>query len=251
MSGYRKIRGSIGLFIGVLLFPVFAQIAAGQADNQNNIKKSEDFERKKWSLQFKIDENFTLSAFQGALISCQRQVSERSALRLGVGVVSSDFHNDGENTISENNLSQIDGDNTRDGNSIRLNTSLLYIHHLNPHSKISAYYGIGPNLVWMWEDVKTTSRGYDDSGHTTSTDRYKSHDTFFDAGILSVLGIEWFLSKSISLTAEYGLIFNYYWGNTKSTHQYVNTSIEEEMKYKSSGFSIDNAPVKFGLSAYF
>ncbi len=251
MGGHGKIRGSIGVFIGILLFPVFAQLTAGQETNQTTIKKSEDFQRKKWSLQFKIDENFTLSAFQGALISCQRQLSDRSALRLGFGSVSSDFHNDGENTIFENNQNRIDGDNNRDGNSIRLNTALLYIRHLNPRSKVSAYYGIGPNLAWMLEDVKTTSRDYDDSGHVVRTDRYISHRAFFNAGILNVLGVEWFLSKNISLTAEYGLLFIYYWGNTKSIHQYIDTAIEEETNYKSSGFSIDNAPVKFGLSAYF
>jgi hypothetical protein len=251
MNGFAKIRGSIGLFIGILLIPVFAQIAAAQETNQTAQKKSEDFQRKKWSLQFKIGDNFTLSSFQGALISCQRQVSDRSAIRLGVGINLSDDHRDYDRNEFDTNSYNRDSEENIDSDSKYINTSLLYTRYAHPESNLTAFYGFGPNLEFEWYNAEDEHIGYDVSGNVTSKSKQKIDIDNIDIGIIGALGFEWFLSKSISLTAEYGLLLKYYWDKRKSRTENVFSSYGTETEFKSNGFAIDATSVKFGLSAYF
>jgi hypothetical protein len=55
----------------------------------------------KYALQFQISENFTLSDFQGAILSGKYHLGKRSAIRLGLSINFDDSDSDREITLSD------------------------------------------------------------------------------------------------------------------------------------------------------
>jgi hypothetical protein len=185
-----------------------------------------------WALLFQIDDNFTIDPFQGAVISVKRHYSDRSALRLGLGLA---FDMDEiSSTISE--MDTVKATSKSDGSSQFFRVDLQYVRYANPTAPVKLLFGGGPLVSFSnSDDERTTGTGSD-----------TVESTAWVAGITGLVGVEWFAASRISLHAEYGMELTYRHSTAKSTNSAQRTS---EQTRKDGDFR--SRGVLFGLSAYF
>ncbi|MBL7960720.1 hypothetical protein JNL27_10835 [bacterium] len=215
-----------------LIFFVISQLLA-QDD-----KATTALQNKHWALQFHIGSNFSLSSFQGSLISLKRQFSEHSAFRFGVSFGSNISNLDGESRIFP--VDTIQSKNKTNSNGLTVGIVTQYIRYSPIDENIVAYYGAGPNLSIMHSKYDTESLNNDQTTRTNS----------WGAGLNGVFGVEWFVKKNLSLSAEYAGSIDYNFSHQKNTSKYIGgpTYINES---NSHGFNFGSNYVNFGLSVYF
>lgn len=157
----------------------------------------------KWALQFQISNNFTLASFEGATISIKKQTSPQNALRLGLTVYSSASWANSGNYDNENIVAYFN-----------------WIYYPTKNTEVNPFYGFGPLMSYY-------------RSHASDGSLYSN----WGAGMIGLLGVEWFLNRSISTTAEYSTSASYI--------RYTSSSAA------ASNVFFFNSTVRFGLSAYF
>jgi opacity protein-like surface antigen len=183
-----------------------------------------------WALQFRVSENFTLSTFEGSVVSLKRHYSPSTALRLGVSLAlrssdeTSGFSN--PDTVNSRDLSD---------DTYQLGFALHYLHYTNPGSRVTPFLGAGPAVSFNHSKRSTTVSDVE------ATQSYK----YWSAGLSGVLGVEWFPSSSVGIHAEYGLSAKY----TKQTNDAEYMGQKEDRDGHS--WSLTGSSVLFGLSVYF
>lgn len=178
-----------------------------------------------WALQFQITENFTLSSFQGALISAKRQYDAHRALRVGVslGVNSSRQASEDEATEAEQK------DN---GQSLRFEAQ--WIRYPVAEGTARVYWGAGP-----------TARFSRQARNWPIDDREQNHLSI-GGGAIGVLGAEWFVHSQVSLMAEYRAGVTYDWTRTKRVEDGSETD-----NNRTSHIRLGGRGVLAGVSVYF
>jgi opacity protein-like surface antigen len=194
------------------------------------------------ALQFQINSNFSLSAFEGDLISYKWMMSDRRGIRIGFGLNS---HLGTEEDSSEYPAADSLNENRsvdRWQHSLQVTALLVTVV---PSDKAWFYYGFGPTCGYTTENTD-----YD----YTKPDpvRYSSGDSqHFEAGVAGIAGVEWALNSFLTLHAEYRSEFLFqlrrteYEGVRRGTElEYVSTTELHYWRFTSRG-------VRFGLSVYF
>jgi opacity protein-like surface antigen len=103
---------------------------------------------------------------------------------------------------------------------------------------VAFYFGGGPVFGFGYNEHKLTFPPYMGSSQTDKINN-------MTLGLSMVSGVEWFVTKKISLTAEYGLSFNYgYSEQSNSDNYHINT-------YKTNSFSFSPSTAKLGVAVYF
>ena len=69
-------------------------------------------------------------------------------------------------------------------------------------------------------------------------------------GITACAGIEWYFSKAMSLSAQYGIAYNYYEEVLNVSYAYNNVQ-QSSNEVRTTGFQIYPNSVLFGLTVYF
>lgn len=193
----------------------------------------------KYAFQFQIGSNFTLSTFQGSIFSGKYNFTENDAIRMGVTL--------NVNNQNQNNLNG--GQNPASFNSIitnnRVNTYGFIIQYLRNNylkNNFNLYFGGGPSF----------SYGQNKSGvNYASVINYTSNNQIQRYyGITACIGIEWYFNKSMSLSAQYGIAYNYY-ENITLTNSVMSNIQNSFTHIKTTGFTINPNSVLFGLSIYF
>ena len=181
-----------------------------------------------WALQFQITDNFTLGAFEGSVLSAKRHLSTSRALRFGVDLSGS------TTTQTRDGGTAGERENTR--TDLRLGLDVQYLGYLNEDDAVRAYVAAGPTL------------GYDRLTDKQSTGGSQTSETtadIYELGLAGVVGAEWFVRPTISLTAEYS-----------ARALYTTRSGDSEPAGVSEPPSLDRwsvgpQPVRFGVSVYF
>jgi len=190
----------------------------------------------KFALQFQISDILTLSGFQGATFSGKYHLGKRSAVRLGL-TISLDDSNFDDEYIQEDMTRNNENSNF---NSFGFTINSQYLYYLVAAPEIGFYLGGGPFVGFGTSEEETTNEISDSTVY-----KFNKTGDNFSVGLDAIIGIEWSFDKSMSLSAEYGIMI--YYRNSeenlkdlRSTHNRTNKS-----------FRITSEAVKFGISIYF
>ena len=217
--------------------------------NAQTEEKDNSLEAGKWALQFQINNNFTLSSFQGAIISAKYHLTDSKAIRFGVGG-NYTFDEVNVGNSQDNTISYSGQENDIKNYSISIFTQ--YLSYINPDKEVLLFWGIGPIIQYNKTAQNQTSQNNNSNISSRSDVTNNSHK--WGLGTSAVLGVEWFAGKSFSLHAEYGVILLYNWGETVNNSITINSqnysaSVNASQNERSWYFSGNS--VRFGLSVYF
>lgn len=240
--------------ISLFAIVLFLAFTGWQLNAQTQTSSDENLSDSSRALQFQIGSNFNLSSFQGTVFSYKHHLSKTTALRIGLSV--SLYNNNSDNSLTgfsiqgDSLYQKSKGNNDKNTNSIQLSTQ--HIWYINPGAKFLLYGGAGPFFRYEFMSDKSESINsipYGGLGTSPTKTVTETTSKFFVPGLMGVLGVEWFATKGISLTAEYGLQVSYTWGKieTKNTSSYSIASSST----KQEGWNMGGSNVKLGLSVYF
>jgi len=215
-----------------------------------------------WAFEFGIASNFTLTSFQGTVLSIKRQLNSHEAIQLGIGgsLTDQSSSNSTQNNWGDTLTWGNGGSGSNTGGSIQVN--LQYVYYLNPESDINVFVGVGPTLGYSRttynNDYTPVLPVPTDSDiniyYPTSIDQTSRS---WNAGVAGMLGAECFILKYLSVHAQYGL--NIIYSETNLTYHYNYNEFfdatmhptSESTQGKSHGWQINPTSVMFGLSVYF
>jgi hypothetical protein len=240
--------------IRFLVFVIFtcAASALGQVDNAPTTTSINGLTDDAWAFQFSIQSSFTLSAFQGGLLSAKHHLAPDKAIRIGLGASfnSTDF--------SGLSLTRYDttvtGTSTNEGRGNQnFDLRMQYIIYPDPTADVNAFFGIGPLVGFSHssaerQELPTSSPA--SYSYTRSDKR-----TTWSAGLSGLAGVEWFAWRKISFHAEYGASIQYMWTNQRADYSNSNsgstTISRTTSEYKEKGWAFYYDRFYFGLSVYF
>lgn len=171
------------------------------------------------SLDFRKTYRMYLTSFSGSFISGKYQCSDKSALRCGVTV---NYRHD-ERALGYNRY-------RTEYDVFVIKIIAQYLHYLASNKKISPYYALGPMINYTRYEL---------------TAIHRSLQRNIYAGFQINWGVEWFVTKSISLVAEYGASFIFHGWDDNNTY-YIGYERPDGID-----FNLKSNPVNFGLSVYF
>lgn len=145
------------------------------------------------AFEFRFGPNFTVGNLNGSAISWKWAVSKDQANRIGVSFESG--LNFGSATETDNDLPDISEYDL----FFRLQADR--IHYYPTNSKIAFYHGYGPRLGFGIDRKEERIEDTVDTVH----EKTRSLET----GLGVIAGVEWFVSRSLSLSGEYGLNTTY------------------------------------------
>lgn len=190
----------------------------------------------KFALQFQINENFTLTNFQGTTFSGKYHLGKKSAIRAGISITFDDTRNERESTVNDT-LNFFENSET---NSIGFTIISQYLIYLVRTDDIGFYMGSGPAIGFGHSEGESKLEISDSTYETGSG----SSDNF-NAGLDVIIGVEWSFHKDMTLSAEYGIKFYY----THQTSEYQTTSRKD--KRTNEAIRLTPNYINFGLSVYF
>ena len=229
------------LLWGVFLFSLYYTSSEILAQSNDLEKSASDGAiEKNWALQFQIDRDFTLSAFQGTILSAKYQVSVQNAFRLGV---SGDLAKSSEKDNEEGPSYYREG-SEEESSMYDIGLTFQYLRYPNPTNRILVFYGIGPFWRYTTDSYSFAYTEEDDE----SEDKRESTRKTWRLGVAGVMGVEWFVTRDISLLGEYGIQAGYY--SRKSSWE-EEDYFEGTDEIKRSRVFLEPSSVKFGLSVYF
>jgi hypothetical protein len=214
---------------------VFAQTEASpQMETKNSLFKGS------WSVQFRITNDFVLSDFQGGTLSAKRHFSDKKAVRFGLSLSGNTGDSEERSVLGP----MIDGT----GNGLSVGLSLQYLVYPSPQKSVMAFFGAGPYFNFSRSNQTSTKQ-------TVPSSRTKWENSVWSAGISGLLGVEWFVSRSLSFIAEYASSLGYNSASVEEMNEVQAPSGDfaraNESRRDASVFRLGSESVKFGLSVYF
>ena len=223
----------IFLFFLIPLFYASSEIFAQDTVQEDMAENPLD--EKDWALQFEISDNFTLTSFQGTILSVKYHLDTQKALRLGTSI---DLFT---GTKKDNN----DGPGYADGTKENASTyditiTFQYVRYPQSKRRVLFFYGAGPFLEYKSDSYTyKKENSYSDQEH---------EETIWGLGISGIIGGEWFVTQDISLLGEYGAKAGYY--SSKNSHEEEN-GYDGVDEIEVQEFILEPLSVKFGVSVYF
>ncbi len=194
-----------------------------------------------WAMQFSITDNFRLLPFSGATLSLKRHYSANKALRFGLSL-GGNF-----STSEDKNPNETQAESDYNNQSIGLVSE--YVFYPSSEKSAKLFLGVGPSL------------GFSRSSETKSIPsiqsqfRGKNVTRIWSAGVIGVLGVEWFANAHISLLAEYSSFLIYSSYHQKRINEQLDGNggfiVTGESWSNADSFSFRASSVKLGLSVYF
>lgn len=179
------------------------------------------------ALLFQVGSNFTLSAFEGQLVSFKHMTSDSKGWRFGLSLSGS--HTEGEELILEDTV-YVKAD--EDYSFASLTATFSFQHYRAPVKPVRFYFGYGVTSGF--------SHQWNNSGRSFSGNSIRF-------GFIGNLGMEWFFHENVSVSGEYGasLTYRYLWRD----YELPDTGQD----FKIVDHTVDFRPeaVRLGISAYF
>ncbi len=228
-----------GLLLTLCL--VVASTAETSAQEKKGVR---DLTDGAWALQFQIGSNFDLRSFEGTTISLKKFTGQSSAWRTGL---SFDLRtqDDDESGYIDTTIIPV---RTVDNNSFSIDAVVQRIFYTAPRSKTAFFFGVGP--TGGYHHAKLSQRIDYTNGGFASNERKENS---WSAGLSTVMGVEWFLRRNLSLLAEYGMVIDYTHNKrttTSVTYDLVRTQVSEQ-EIISKRFQFNDQAAKLGVSLYF
>jgi hypothetical protein len=139
-----------------------------------------------------------------------------------------------------------------DGNSQFYGIAAQYVFYPNPNPKVNLYLGSGPSVSYSRFTQDDTREGQGaGQGGTVLISRSGSG---WSVGLSNVLGVEWFVAKNISLSAENRFLIAYRSTKTEqSIESDTGSGVPGQSSYEQQSTSYIFQPTKviLGVTAYF
>jgi len=190
-----------------------------------------------YSIQFGISDNFRLSTFEGSLLSVKYNFTEKTALRIALSIYANSTNN--VNQHFRQDTLYVKTINEDDGKSSSI--SLLLLRRIRDRDYISVYFGVGPFVSYNKHRTHDETYYYNNDTNPFSD----GQNNYWDLGLAGLLGSEVFVTKYISIFAEYNCRYRYRYIKSNGERRTELTTT----KTKSSEFK--SLSLKFGLSVYF
>jgi len=191
----------------------------------------------KFALQFQISDNFNLTNFQGTTFSGKYHFGKMDAIRAGLSI---DFGN----SDADAETNQFDSVNVAEANSssnyFSITLKTQYIRYFVETDNIAFYGGTGPFVTYSTSSNESTTTG------TPSDKHLKDTSNNFVLGVDFIAGVEWFFTKNMSLSAEYGFNFSY---RSRTSEREIDNGLYSDSNQKLYSFSGND--INFGISVYF
>jgi hypothetical protein len=198
------------------------------------------------AVQFSVGGNFSISEFQGALVSYQRFVRDRRAVRIACGLrldlddSEMDVEFEGIDASDSVELSRWSHEGT-----VRI--QMLFYRGSGP---VYLYYGGGPVVSYL--DYLTEDMVFSADGSDLEYRYFGYEGSEWGLGLDGVLGIHWPINETFALHAEYGATAEYKLRESSETYfrsDAQNAAERIERRTKSPEFSSNGVLV--GLSVFF
>ncbi len=224
-----------------LVFVAFGinSLILASAFSQERSDAATDAQKPNWALQFQINDNFSLTSFQGSTISLNKCLSNNRSFRMGLSL---------NTTFKDYDMTcpVLDNEDKSENNFHFLLTT-QYIKNYKNRNKVTPFFGFGPAVQFNYDNEKNTFG-------TSSRTSVKT--TSWGMGISGVIGVEYFIRNNLGLLAEYGSNLMYNRSKTEDiteirrgeNNKFVTT---EDIDEKTTTIDFSPALVKFGLSIYF
>ena len=192
--------------------------------------------RGKYALQFQIASNFQLASFNGATISGKYTLPDGNALRAGLSISGNNTSTDiNQNTNPIYNAPENKAKSSTNSYGITLIAQYLFYNPVI--NDVSFYYGGGPLAGISYKKNNNT---------VTNSNNYEDITNGWTLGVTLVCGVDWFISKRLSISGEYGLVASY--SKTIETNLNATPQWTQQTNY---GYQFIGNNVKLGLSIYF
>ncbi len=204
-------------------------------------------ENRPWAILIRYSNNLSFDSFEGANLSMQRTVGEKSAIRVGISISADDNEGSGTTELNTNN-SESYSEGKHDNISFSINTKYLY--ELISNKNIKFYIGSGP-FYSHYNSTSTSKQKYINADTLSGNVQEKREEDYYNYGLELITGIEWLAKPYLSLLAEYGTKFYYRNSASERISKNHNYSSESIQKGESDGFSIDSLPIRIGIAFKF
>ena len=186
------------------------------------------------ALQFEIGSNFQLQGFEGALISYKKHISANKARRISVSLSARHSNLHSKVDPYDSNRVFLDGVESH----VYFQAILSIQKYTEVKKQVAFYYGYGfvIGFYHQWDDP---------------IPQYVTTSNEYSIGPVGYVGAEWFIRDNISLLGEYSVFGRYRFTYAKYTYEYVSPPEKHKVTTKGHAFSLEQQPVKLGLSFYF
>ena len=219
------------LFIILLLFSIFSLSNAQTKADSSNIFGDH-------SLQFRVYDFISLSSFKGTLLSYKYHINDESAHRFSASIRYKKYN--AEETIERTHTDSALLDQNRDHNYAYVEIMAEYIKYFNSRNEVKLFMGIGPRISFNLNNYDTD----DVSGYGYSFGKTNKND-LYEIGLTSSFGVEWFFTRNMSLSAEYGLNLMYRSRKNSFESEVISGSTDE------TTFRFTGNNINFGISIFF
>lgn len=206
-----------------------------------------------------------INFFNGYAISYKWNRAKNWNYRVYLGLNSfwTNSDEESESATTNNNSSQYQYSRkeNEDQNHFHVNTSLSlhFIHNLISKKGYNFYIGVGPNINYSYSSNANNRDLVRGLPSDSSSDIYETSDSRYSVGIgiVSLVGIEVFITKKISFLAESHVFGGKSWGKIERNGSRkrvltTKTDITEDTNSKTStSWNASIQLVKFGLGIYF
>jgi hypothetical protein len=203
-----------------------------------------------WAFQIALDgqpgDDAGNNGIQGIRFSIKRHTSKFTAYRFNLGFLGHEEYYNDYDLFYNDNIS-IKFDNGRKFDFTGVNISAQYLYYPSPDKNIQIFWGAGPRLSINETNPDLVYIYYGDWYDAVEC----SSSTRLGLGAEASLGAEWFLGRSFSLLAEWGVILQNEWYLFELDHygdyyHYVN-----QVETVNDGLHLDASRLKLGVSFYF
>lgn len=216
--------------------------------------KTHRLEKESRAIQFRINDNFNLSSFQGSVISYKKHITEQNAYRIGISL-SKNFQSEEGNkyydlwskdTLYNDTESSINNIHKKWGFAIMAQ----WLKYSESNYGIFTFFGVGPKATYTYFYSENETRSLDSSW--TDLNYHVIESNIINIGMTCTLGVEWFFRNNMSLHSEY--LTTYTLGKRKYSIEDINEDYLRKRVTKEKTETPINSlssSVEFGLSIYF
>ncbi|MDX9780969.1 MAG: hypothetical protein WC372_08425 [Candidatus Neomarinimicrobiota bacterium] len=199
-------------------------------------------------LQFRIGSNFSLSSFQGSSISYKKHTSENRAYRAGI-TVSGEMSKDSRTLENYNDADSLHRDYNINNHVFSITVNWQRLEY-SRSGNMYFYYGYGPNIAYVIDCQEYLSEEFRTTEPEITEDQDNNILHGISAGATLLAGVEYFITASVSIHAEYsqGISYTYQW--YKIFRSYNEENIMNESR-QSSTVSLNSGGARLGCSFYF
>lgn len=254
MQIIARIRRRWALLLLAAMAAVPAAAAAGTPQGGGAGSGGEDPLRPgSLSLQLQVTRSHTLDSFGMLDVSMKRHLTERTALRFGVGLGLGVDNSASDQLAEYTRLDDewVDTDEEWDLDRIELIVEALYLRYFLPEAGVSFFAGAGPAAGFSRETSDRT-RTFNYSNGGSVTEESGEYARSWIAGGLALVGAECFVTRRFSIHAEYRISMLYERTTSEQTvRSSVGVSWDRRVETTTREWRLDAGDVLVGLSAYF